>query len=465
MFIRKLDLLSTSPQIYFFQKKTNKTLFGGILFIIYIIIMLIITIIYLLDFILNDKYNIRYSLYKNFTVNEEEYNKKEDLNPHLNFSFDIKKVSHELEVLDVSNQFFIIDQNGNYIEKNKTISSTSSNMSFGIVYLCAFDCSWEGNNDINETNVVYTLTINYSGYKIDHQDEDIPLERNIDKYIFNQEFFFSFSTTTIFNINWEIIKYKEESGLFGLFDNLIGKKNEFTSIDIASYEQTNTERVIEYDDNKFSLFAMRLLVFIKMSNKHNQYTEYVRTKKSILDVFANIGALFSTLFSVFSFIFSFYSTNFDNYKIVKEISSTSKLLKNKNKKIFRSSTIKFEDIPFNEKQFQIDDNDILDSVKSFPSNTTGISESKKVKNDLEEHSLKKIKFIYFILENIYCKRKKMKREFKVIKICNNILSKYISIDVILHNQIIFESFLKDYLNNFDIIGNNILFKKLKLLIT
>ena len=59
----------------------------------------------------------------------------------------------------------------------------------------------------------------------------------------------------------------------------------------------------------------------------------------------------------------------------------------------------------------------------------------------------------------------MKREFKVIKICNNILSKYISIDVILHNQIIFESFLNDYLNNFDIIGNNILFKKLKLLIT
>ena len=59
----------------------------------------------------------------------------------------------------------------------------------------------------------------------------------------------------------------------------------------------------------------------------------------------------------------------------------------------------------------------------------------------------------------------MKREFKVIKICNNILSKYISIDVILHNQIIFESFLNDYLNNFDILGNNILFKKLKLLIT
>ena len=59
----------------------------------------------------------------------------------------------------------------------------------------------------------------------------------------------------------------------------------------------------------------------------------------------------------------------------------------------------------------------------------------------------------------------MKKEFDIIKICNKILSKYISIDVMLRNQIIFESFLKDYTNNFDIIGNNILFKKLKSLIT
>ena len=55
----------------------------------------------------------------------------------------------------------------------------------------------------------------------------------------------------------------------------------------------------------------------------------------------------------------------------------------------------------------------------------------------------------------------MKKEFNIINICNNILSKYISIDVILYNQIIFESFMKDYANNFDIIGNNILFRKLK----
>ena len=190
MSVRKLDLLSVPPQIYFLQKKANKTLFGGILFIIYIIIMLIITIIYLLNFILNDKYDIRSSLYKNFIINEEEYNKNEDLNPHLNFSINIKKVTQDIEALEIGNQFYIFDQNGNSIKKNTTISSTCSNMSFTIVYLCIFNCSWEGNRDINEANVLYDLTINYSGYKIDHQNDNIPLERNNDKYTFYKEFFF-----------------------------------------------------------------------------------------------------------------------------------------------------------------------------------------------------------------------------------------------------------------------------------
>ena len=63
-------------------------------------------------------------------------------------------------------------------------------MSFTIVYLCIFNCSWEGNRDINEANVLYDLTINYSGYKIDHQNDNIPLERNNDKYTFYKEFFF-----------------------------------------------------------------------------------------------------------------------------------------------------------------------------------------------------------------------------------------------------------------------------------
>ena len=255
MLVRQLDLLSAPPQIYFLQKKTNKTLFGGILFIIYIFIMLNITVVYLLNYILKGKYDIRYSLYKNFTYNEEEYNKNEDLNPNLNFTININKLSKNLERSEVGRQFFIIDSYANEIERNKTYSSTCSNMSFSVVYACFLDCDWDFNKDINDTNAGYVLNISYSGYKINHQDK-IPLEKNNDKYTFYKEFFFSFNRSTFLNIYWEVIKYKEEKGLAGLIDKLLDKKNEFTSIDIGSYEQSYTERPIEEADPESGLLII-----------------------------------------------------------------------------------------------------------------------------------------------------------------------------------------------------------------
>ena len=83
-----------------------------------------------------------------------------------------------------------------------------------------------------------------------------------------------------------------------------------------------------------------------------------------------------------------------------------------------------------------------------------------------EFNFYKINFMQFLLNNIYCKRKKRMKEQNVIDICNNILCKYISIDVILCNQIIFENLLKDYKwndNDLKNIGNNSLVKKLNLI--
>ena len=78
MFLSKFDWLSFPPTLYFLQKRTNKNAFGGILFIIYNIIMICITTIYMLNFFINDKYDIRYSLYKNYTDNIEKNNKNEN---------------------------------------------------------------------------------------------------------------------------------------------------------------------------------------------------------------------------------------------------------------------------------------------------------------------------------------------------------------------------------------------------
>ena len=111
MLIRKFDFLSSPPQMYFRQKKANKKLFGGILFIIYFLIMLIVTIFYILDFYLNDRYDIKYSLYKNFTSNDEEYNKNDELNTYLNFSFNIRKFTEDFDEIESDNRISIFEEN------------------------------------------------------------------------------------------------------------------------------------------------------------------------------------------------------------------------------------------------------------------------------------------------------------------------------------------------------------------
>ena len=49
--LKKLDFLNESPQIYIFNEKSNKTLFGGVIFIIFIIIMILISLLYFYDYI------------------------------------------------------------------------------------------------------------------------------------------------------------------------------------------------------------------------------------------------------------------------------------------------------------------------------------------------------------------------------------------------------------------------------
>ena len=129
--------MSSSPQMYILQQKTNKTLFGGILFIIYIIIMLIISFIFILNYALNDKYIIEYSFYKDYKHTDEEYNKNEDLDPLLNFSFNFIKINPDFDQVE-TDEFYIVDNDFNFLDINSPISSTPSNMSFFIIHLCFF---------------------------------------------------------------------------------------------------------------------------------------------------------------------------------------------------------------------------------------------------------------------------------------------------------------------------------------
>ena len=80
---------------------------------------------------------------------------------------------------------------------------------------------------------------------------------------------------------------------------------------------------------------------------------------------------------------------------------------------------------------------------------------------------RKLRFIHFFLNNLYCNCCYKFKPQKIIHTCNEILLKYASIDSILYNQILLENLLKDYkLNNPELstIYNNELIFKLKTLI-
>ena len=460
MLIRKFDFLSSPPQMYFLHKKTSKKLFGGILFIIYFLIMIIVIIFYFLDFYLNDRYDIKYSLYKNFTSNGKKNN---DTNSYLNFSISLKKYSDDLSEVELDKDILILDEDSTILTQNTVYSRNPTNFSFVLVHYSLFDCNFTSN--IND-GLFYILNISYSGYKIDHQNKNIPLERNSNEYPFYKVLYFSLSKTTVFNINWGYIKYKEERGLLGLFDNFSKDKKEYFSIDIDSINQINSEKTLEIDDG---LLCTKYIAMIFMKSDNNQYIQYIRLKKSILDIFANIGALFSSIFTIFSYIFDFYSKNYDNYKLIKSILSEPKIISiYSNIKIQRMKTIKFENINRNNKNIIKNDNQSFNTSKSVPFKS---KEFNKQKNDNAQNKFNfkynsdiiKINFIQFLLNHIYLKKIHRRKEQKIIDICNNILSKYISIDIILYNQIIFENFLKDYKwndNNLKSIWNNNLIKQL-----
>ena len=85
--MRKLDFLTEYPRIYVFQQERNKTNFGGVLFLIFLIIMLIISLSYILDFALNEKFEVEYLSIRNQTLSRDMpiLEASEDYNPTMEF--------------------------------------------------------------------------------------------------------------------------------------------------------------------------------------------------------------------------------------------------------------------------------------------------------------------------------------------------------------------------------------------
>ena len=450
MNIARLDFFSEPPQLSYCKKETNKTFFGGILFFVYIAVMILISVVYIIDFFVNDKYDIKYSLIKNTEIDSSKMNEDIELNPNINMTIEIYKMSNPMGG-KLSDKFVIIDEKIGLINGGEIFKRRVNETQLVLAYECVdFNCTLD-ENDYDPLG--YLLELKYSGYKLDHQSTKIPLDVNEDKY-FTERYPFFFNNPLINILKWEVIKYAEERGILGLLDKITGKKSEFTSGFISSSESYTIDHpIVGYIFGK----VYKYLCIIPIVNEHYQYTEYKRVKKSFLDVLANIGALFSTLFSVFIFVYKYCSKNYDNYYLVDQILSSKKIrsLETQIKKTKKKKDIELASNILNEEN-NIDSNkespligDVPDTKSlSINDNDNDNDNINNDNGDNEEEDIitnsKNLKFMDFILNNFYCGCCKKGNQAEIIDICNELLSKYISVDIILYHQIMMENLLKDY---------------------
>ena len=474
------DFLSDSPKVSIFQKARNKTNFGGVLFLIYIIIMILISVAYILDYINNEKFSYEALTFYNNTNNEEEkinINKDDELNPYLNFTLSItSRYKDKLVVHDINNDIYLEKDNMDiYGRSYFNLRRKITDIDLGIYYICAEEknCSsyyqyFDGFYDNIEFG---TTIIKYAGYEINHA-KDPPVEISEEKPIITENILtfpnilgFGFRT-----YEWEVIKYKDQRSLF---DSLTKRKTEYIFghlkndiIEFSKYD--NYTKYVNYDFRVGYILPVFEIYFL---NEHKEYLFYKRKKVELLDVLANIGALFSTIRYIFSFFFSFYSKNFDNYKIIWNILN----YQNKQIKIIElNSNINLSTSlgKRTDKNIIRDINNLEPLIEETPNKSKISLKYSDINNDIDDEDisesssiiLNKLHFYDYLFNNIYSKCCKKNKKQEIINTINNIINKFLSVDYLLYNQIKLENLFKDYKwNNPELnkIQNNKMIMKLK----
>ena len=477
--MQKLDFLSGAPKTFIFEKSSNKTNLGGVFTLIYLIIVLLIFLAYIVDYEVNPKYEAQMSS-KHFSYLDSEYrdniSKDEKFNPKLSFRFG--NLNEELE-----NSEFIIYQtlpNVKKIEFGVEYESFADEFYFLLGYICKnTSCLPPQDEELHTTNM-YAFSLEYSGYEINHQNETSPLEQ---KWIPKNYFISPLEDKyTFICVNWKNIIYKEEKGLLGSFENLLGYDNEYYGIeyiDSLIYTPDKSEFIKEFEEKgNIKILALINPAFFGFENYFDYYS---RTKKSIWNAFANICSLSLTIYNGFIFLFCrFYSNNFDNYKIIekilsknynKNINNNDKINNKKNINSYNNIIIELSD-DFDKKDNLIEkDNNDSNNKESNDNNINKEKcDSDKFENnnvDNNNRYLPKLHFYDYFINNIYMKKCCSSNKQDIISACNGIILKLYSLEHIIHNIIMLENLFKDYKwndPNLNDIESNEMIKNLKSLI-
>ena len=324
--------------------------------------------------------------------------------------------------------------------------------------MVVFDCfnknETECQNDLYQINY-FTNTISlymyYNGFILDHQNKTAPLYRLKGKEV-------SHSFIPVFDLfnpsirvhTWTNVRYKEEKGLLSMFQN--EEDNDYIGLIMKSYDYSEMsglngdEKIFisAYDVKSRSFHNYKVLARLRFEIDFAHYDEYKRIPKSFWDTVANICSLCMTILNGLSFSFvNYFSNNFDNYKIMQKI-----LFNHNNDKKERNNNEIVE--PIND--ININEN-LIDNGSSEDRNALIINDEINEENDRvisnndfigNNKELPDLHFFDFVFSGLYddkcCKLSKK----ELIKKCNQIISKYYSIEHIIYNQMQLENLLKDY---------------------
>ena len=267
----------------------------------------------------------------NKTDNVEEISKiidDDEITPYVNLTFNIHLEG--FGIYDILNDKFIepdsIDAFGH---KKFSIKKKVNQLYVNIYYQCGEDYNCTSLEEYIEKEG-YRLGeyyLIYPRYTINHfanppvikgtdTSEDIYLNHGFSLQIFRIKL-------AIESWDWEVIKYQDQKTLF---DTLTNKKTEYIFGETKNRRKEDEEYENYHDKIQYSsekgYFIHLFRINIYKSNE--KFVLYKRRKVEILDIFAKIGALFSTVKYFFSFVLFFYSTNFNNYKIMYKLLNSSK---------------------------------------------------------------------------------------------------------------------------------------------
>ena len=457
MGLNTIDLLSKAPDNFIFNNKSNKSIFGGFLTLIFFIITLIIFAFYLINFITEQTYSLEYVFYENVTLDNTEMEKRaesERYNPYFDFNFDLL---NEYMNESLPDEYILLNDTDYEIIPRKTfLHKRVSDICFYVMYLCKDD---DEECKIPEYFMLFQGAFN--GFVLDHQNETSPLYQMDISENRNMTILEGFNTEYPMAIQfiWKAIKYKKEAGISKLWNTLNGISEEDQKI----IGLTGDKSLSFYDYNKSGIqeiggIRMRLIAEILFEMDFIHYDEYNRTKKSFLDLISKVFSLSLAVFKCLSiFLKFFYTRNFDNYKIVENILYDLKPPKKiKHKKIELTNVENNIEslLPNNDSENKISINNEEENVSNENQMKDNNNYGKNIANEnyTSNRKLPKLRFLDFIFNNVYkCKCCKNNKQ-EIISKCNELIKKYYSIDSIIYYQLKLENLLKDYnWNNPDLI--------------